>query len=177
MSELRKANTSSPYFITMTVVKWIDVFTRKELAQIVIDNLNYCSENKGLIIYEYVIMPSHIHMICQAEEDKKLSDILRDFKSFTAKQIYKEIEKNSYESRKDWLIHLFQFEAKFKKQHKLFQFWQKTNHPTELDYNQIFDQKAEYIRQNPVKAKLVNAPENYIYSSANPDSPVKFQEP
>jgi len=39
------------YFITVTVVDWIDVFTRKELAEIVIDSLKYCQKEKGLISY------------------------------------------------------------------------------------------------------------------------------
>jgi putative transposase len=42
MSEKRKENTSSPYFLTFTVVGWIDVFTRKNYCDIIIDSLEYC---------------------------------------------------------------------------------------------------------------------------------------
>jgi REP element-mobilizing transposase RayT len=72
------------HFITATVVDWIDVFTRQVYRDCVIDCLNYCVANKGMIVYGYVIMSNHIHMIIQSEEGK-LSDLVRDFKKFTEK--------------------------------------------------------------------------------------------
>ena len=30
------------YFVTLTVVHWIDLFTRKELKHVVLDSLQYC---------------------------------------------------------------------------------------------------------------------------------------
>ena len=83
MSELRKANTDHPYFITLIIVGWIDLFTRERYCEIMIDSLKYCITNKGLRLFEYVIMPSHIHLIAQHLEGK-LPDVLRDLKSFTA---------------------------------------------------------------------------------------------
>ncbi len=55
------------YFITMTIVDWIDIFTRRIYFDFIIDNLEYCQKNKGLEIYEYVIMTNHIHMICKGK--------------------------------------------------------------------------------------------------------------
>ncbi|MEQ9468197.1 MAG: transposase [Ekhidna sp.] len=91
MSELGKANTDATYFLTFTVVGWIDVFTRNRYSDIIIDSLKFCIQNKGLDIFSYVIMPSHIHMIARHEEGK-LNEIIRDFKSFTAKEIIRTIE-------------------------------------------------------------------------------------
>jgi putative transposase len=39
------------YFITFAVVEWIDVFTRKEYSNIVIESLRYCIQHKGLKVY------------------------------------------------------------------------------------------------------------------------------
>jgi hypothetical protein len=47
-----------------------------------------------------------------------------------------------------------------------FQLWRNDNHPIELDSNFIIDQKMEYIHNNPVVARIVDEPKNYIYSSA-----------
>jgi len=80
-------------------VGWIDVFTRKEYADIIVQNLEFCQKKKDLAIFAYVIMPSHIHLIVRRNEGL-LSDWLRDFKSYTAKQIIKEIESGGFESRK-----------------------------------------------------------------------------
>ena len=74
------------HFITATVVDWIDVFTRKSFKDIVIDCLAICIENKGLILYGYVIMSNHIHLIILSKEGK-LSGLIRGFKKFTAKSI------------------------------------------------------------------------------------------
>lgn len=69
-------------YLTLTVTEWIDVFTRKEYRDVVIDSLKFCMENKGLTVYAYVIMSNHIHLVVQAEDERfPLSDILRDFKN------------------------------------------------------------------------------------------------
>ncbi|MFT5158406.1 MAG: putative transposase, partial [Bacteroidia bacterium] len=82
-----KANTDDFYFLTFVVVGWTDVFTRSELCEIVINNFNYCIENKNVEIYNFVIMPSHIHLIARSSQDQNLSGFIRDFKSSTAKRI------------------------------------------------------------------------------------------
>ena len=170
MSELRKAVTGNPYFVTFTVVGWIDIFTRENYCRTILDSLEFCRKNKGLKIYAYVIMPSHIHAIMQAPS---LSDVIRDFKAYTAKAILNEIETNNIESRKDWLLHMFKYFAKYESQNEKYRFWQKTSHPTELLYTEIFNQKVHYIHNNPVEAGLVSQAEFWRYSSLCEDSHLK----
>ena len=110
MSELRKANTNYPYFITCTVVQYIDVFTRSIYADVLVNSLKYCQQHKGLEIYGYVIMPSHIHMIAR-HDGAQLDKIIGHFKSFTAKETIKLIENSQEESRKEWLLHMFGYAA------------------------------------------------------------------
>ena len=175
MSELRKANTDYPFFITLPVVGWIDVFIRSDYCDEFLSNLEYCRKNKGLKVYAYCIMSSHIHLIL-AHDNAKTPDIIRDLKSYTAKRIIELIENNPTESRKEWMLHLFKYYAKFQKQNSVYQFWQKTSHPIELFTPAVFDQKVNYIHKNPVKAMLVNDECSYVYSSANPDSLFKVDE-
>ena len=167
MSELRKANTESCYFITCSVVGWIDVFTRSIYSDIILDSFKFCRENKGLEIFGFVIMPSHIHFIARNIEGK-LPAILRDFKAQTARQILKTIETENKESRKEWPVHMFSYFVKHQAQNEKYQFWQRPNHPVELYSAKIFDQKMEYIHLNPVEAGYVNLAEDWAYSSANP---------
>ncbi|MFA6248020.1 MAG: transposase [Mucilaginibacter sp.] len=175
MSELRKANSDRPFFLTFPVVGWIDVFTRNDYCEEFIRNLEYCRKNKGLKVYAYCIMSNHIHLIA-AHNDGKLPDVIRDLKSYTAKRIIAMISNNLQESRKEWLLYLFKFFANNTSQNSEYQFWQKTSFPIELHTPEIFDQKVNYIHQNPVKAMLVNDETTYIYSSANPDSPFMVDE-
>lgn len=175
MSELRKANTDYPYFITLTVVGWIDIFSRRIYAEELIKNLIFCRQNKGLKIYAYVIRYSHVHLVCSQMEGR-LNHVIRDFKSFTAKEILKIVLANKQESRRSWLLHLFKYHAKFYRQNKEYRFWQKTSYPVILDEAHIFDQKVEYVHNNPVEAGIVREPENYVFSSANPDSLIRVDE-
>jgi len=93
-------NQSAIHFITFASVEWIDVFTRHIYADIVVDSLRYCQKEKGLVIYAWCIMSNHVHLIVRAENNK-LSEVLRDLKKYTAKQIIAAIESNQGESRKE----------------------------------------------------------------------------
>jgi REP element-mobilizing transposase RayT len=59
---------AKPYYMTWTIVDWIDIFTRQRYRDIVIESLKYCMEHKGLILYAYVIMSNHIHLIACAQQ-------------------------------------------------------------------------------------------------------------
>jgi putative transposase len=96
-------NQHAVHFLTFTICGWVDVFTRKETKQIVIDSFKYCIEKKGLILYAYVIMSNHVHIIAKADEATSgLSDIVRDFKKFTASKLIDWMNNSGKESRKDY---------------------------------------------------------------------------
>jgi putative transposase len=90
------------HFLTHTVVDWIDVFTRMELAQVIVDSLNFCIANKGLEVYVWCLMPSHLHMIARTTPGARnnLSDVMRDFKKFTSNKIIETLPEIN-ESRKE----------------------------------------------------------------------------
>ncbi len=96
------------YYMTITVVGWIDVFTRKDNCEILLDSLRYCQANKGLTVYGYVIMPNHLHMVAWVNEPFQLTEVVRDFKKFTARQILEAIETQP-ESRREWMLHQFAY--------------------------------------------------------------------
>jgi len=153
------------YFITMTTVGWIDIFTRKNHKLAIIDSLKYCQENKGLEIYGWVLMHSHLHLICRAAEGFRLSDILRDFKKFTSKKIVKQIEDDP-ESRREWLLPLLHKYCDHLKREQNYKLWQDGNHAKVIYSNNFFYDKLNYIHQNPVHDMIVDKPEEYLFSSA-----------
>jgi len=172
----RFSNDSNLYFVTLTIVDWIDIFTRNEYKEWIIEQIIYSQKNKGLQLFAYVIMTNHIHMVARVNEGQSMSDFLRDFKTFTSKELYKLIINNPLESRKEWIISVFQKNGKNNSLNKNFQIWQNGSFSTLLDSNYLIDQKVEYIHQNPVKAGFVDEASKYLYSSANPNSPVKVLE-
>ena len=158
-------NQDRPHFITCTVVNWIDVFTRKSYRDIVIDSLAYCIKEKGMILYGYVIMSNHIHLIVQSSKGK-LSELIRDFKKFTSTQILQAIQ-NEPESRREWMMALFGKATETHSRNINYQFWKYGNHPEEIYSLRFLWIKLKYIHMNPVHAGIVAMAEHYVYSSAS----------
>ncbi|KAA5549259.1 REP-associated tyrosine transposase [Adhaeribacter rhizoryzae] len=156
---------SKLYFLSFATVNWIDVFIRPLYRDIVVDSLNYCISQKGLEVYAWCIMSSHVHLII-GSQGNPMEDIIRDLKRHTAKAILKAIAENGQESRREWMLWLFERAGKRNSNNQQYQFWQQHNHPIELNSNYLLNQKLHYIHQNPVEAGFVREPEDYPYSSA-----------
>jgi putative transposase len=154
-------------FIIFAVVEWVDVFTRKDYAEIIIDSLRYCQQNKGLQLYARCLMSNHLHLLVSTtNKDILLSDILRDFKKFTSKQIIQAVKNNPKESRKAWMLKIFEQVGNENSRNQTYQFWRQDNHPIEVYSLEFITQKLNYIHDNPVRAGIVNQAEEYRYSSA-----------
>lgn len=152
------------YFVTSTVIHWIDLFTRNEFKHIIIDSLRYSQKEKGLIIHAWVLMPSHLHMVISTN-GKPLESIMQDFKKHTSRAIVKELGRIN-ESRKEWLMRAFGQAAEKIKRVTSYKVWQDGNRPIQLDTNQLQEQKIDYIHHNPVEAEIVDEVAYYWYSSA-----------
>jgi REP element-mobilizing transposase RayT len=154
----------APHFVTFQIVKWIDIFTRKVYRDIVIDSLRFCQQRKGLNVFAFVIMSNHVHLLIRSERGR-LSDTIREIKSYTAKKML-EAMNTVAESRREWMLDLFEFSAKQHKRDETYQVWTHENH-AEIAYgNQFVDSKVTYIHENPVRAGMVEKAEDYLYSSA-----------
>jgi REP element-mobilizing transposase RayT len=154
------------YFITTTVVDWIDLFTRPVYKHIALESLNYCIQNKGIEIYAWVLMTNHLHLLAGITGQNSGSDIMRDFKKYTSKKLIDTLQHEVTESRREWMLDRFEFSGRNDKKIKNFRFWQEGTDIQEVFLNDYFEQKMEYIHNNPVKAEIVNLPHEYRYSSA-----------
>jgi REP element-mobilizing transposase RayT len=157
---------NSSYYVTLTVVGWIDVFTRNNHKEALIDSLRYCIKNKGLNIYAYCLMSNHLHMVVNCNEPFQLKDTIRDFKRHTVKTIISQII-NEPESRREWMLKEFAEEGAKKDRNKTYKFWKSGNHAIELFSEKFVWQKINYIHNNPVKEKSVKNPQDWLYSSAS----------
>jgi putative transposase len=164
-SSYRIGNQNALYFITFSTVEWVDVFTKREYKEVLIDSFRHCQDNKGLELLSWCIMSNHIHFIGRAKEDFELSSILRDFKRHTSKTILNLIQE-SRESRKDWMLKVFKEAGASNSKNTNYQLWRNDNHPIELNTTAVIDQKMNYIHQNPVEEGYVENAQDYLYSSA-----------
>jgi len=155
------------YYLTSTIVGWIDIFSRKVYRDIVIDSFKYCIRHKGLHLHAYVIMSNHVHLIVSVDEGFTISDFVRDFKKYTAKQILDDMLNNNTESRRQWMLHQFGYYASRHARNEKYQVWDHDNHFIEVSSPKFTQQKIDYIHENPVRAGLVYRAEDYVYSSAS----------
>ncbi len=147
-------NSEGAYFVSFAVVEWLDVFTRDEYKNIIIDSLHYCQQHKGMEIFAYCIMTNHVHLVFRCVNDFKPQLVLGDFKRFTSKAIVQAIIDNPKESRKDWLLEKFLKAGSASSNVNNYQFWRHDNRPIELWSNKVISEKISYIHKNPVKPGL-----------------------
>lgn len=105
-------DNESIYFITGTVVDWVDVFTRNDYCIIFTDSVNFCINEKGLKVHAWVLMSNHFHALVSTKEGYILSVIMRDMLKFQSKKIVKAISENAKESRREWMMHRFEWNGK-----------------------------------------------------------------
>src|SRR5262249_23474567 len=151
--------SDGPFFLTCTVVAWMPVFTRQESVNIVLDSWKYLQASRGFVLFGYVILENHLHLIAQSPN---LSDDIGDFKSYTARRIIDFLK----EKKATLILQQLEF---FKARHKTdaqFQLWQEGSHPQAIQSKDMMRQKLEYMHNNPVERGYVDFPEHWRYSSA-----------
>ena len=158
-SRYKFTESDRPFFLTCTVVAWMPVFTRQETVKIVLDSWKYLQANRGFLLFGYVILENHLHLIAHSPD---LGRDIGDFKSFTARRIIDFLK----EKKATLILQQLEF---FKARHKTdadFQLWQEGSHPQAIQSKDMMRQKLEYIHNNPVERGYVDLPEHWRYSSA-----------
>ena len=154
------------YFITSTVIDWVDLFSRQTYRDILLASFRHCIQNRGLVVHAYVVMTNHFHAIVSVKGNEDLAAILRDLKKFTSRR-FAEMIKDDAESRRVWLLKKFAFAANRTKRGTHFLVWQEGYHAKQLMDDASCQQALSYIHQNPVRAGWVAMPHHYLYSSAS----------
>ncbi|MFA6909274.1 MAG: transposase [Patescibacteria group bacterium] len=193
MSKLRTINIPGhAYFVTTKVKNGTDVFVDHLYCNIIINNLKYYLKTRYFDLGGFVVMPNHVHFMIRPYGEYSISEILRDFKKHTSKQIIQRLKQDKkinrslfYSSRGGriqnpaqgsycgirnpasalWAQTLLdQFYVNTRKQE--FQVWQANNWIKNIYSQEFFNQKVQYIHRNPVRAGYVKTPEEFPYSSA-----------
>lgn len=143
----------------------IDVFVRRIYFGCLVDNLNYCVKEKGMEIYAWCIMPSHVHLVFRSTQVSP-EELIGGFKSVTSRKLVALIAGNIQESRREWLLNSFKKAGAANSNNTKNQFWQQHNKPIELWSAPVIGQKIDYTHNNPVEAGFVENDYEYLYSSA-----------
>lgn len=146
-----------PVFFTATIVEWKYLLNEDRYKDILIGSLRFLIEQRRIRLFSFVIMSNHIHLIWQALPGFTQQKNQLSFMKFTAQQIKFDLIKHN-----PVLLETFRTGAKDRE----YQFWKRKALSIDLFTPAVFNQKMNYIHQNPVKAGLCKLPEDYPYSSA-----------
>ena len=148
------------YFMTASVVGWKCLFVESEYANTLLNSLAWMQQQKRILLFAFVIMPSYLHVILKPE-DITIGEVVQQFGSFTAHEILKKLRE---QNRKELLDLFSQKKRDQRHEHSIWQDIQAKN----IYSMDVLQQKMEYIHQNPIAKdwKLVEDRADYVYSTA-----------
>jgi len=150
------------YFVTANAVNHSYLFRQDVIKRILIDSLHHLRTNGRMKLFVFVIMYNHIHLIAKFSREHLLSDVMRDFKKFTARQIYDQFR---MEEDAKTLAYLHKAGRAVKQEYKV---WEDGYDARDVFSMKFLQQKMNYIHHNPCQPqwKLVDYPEDYLWSMA-----------
>lgn len=166
-TDVIQMNEHGCYYLTLETVDQVDIFVRPVYKQIIVHTLNHFIENKGFIVYAWCLNSNSLHLICQAQVNMLLGEIRKGFKQFTTDKIIEAI-KAEPDERKNWILEHFEKHTGFFGNHLQTQFWKVVKDPVQIDMKrpETMAETIDLIHNIPVKNRVVQYPEDYIYSSA-----------
>ena len=155
------------YVLTLNTVDKIDVFVRPAYKQVIADALNYFTDTQGLTIYCWCLLSSHLHLVVRTKDGTAPAYFERDFKKFTTPAILKTIE-IEMDFRREWMMRHFEEYGKPLRRLEKFHLWQNCSSPQRIDceHPRLLLDRIAHIHENPVRERIVELPEAYVFSSA-----------
>lgn len=149
--------TAHAQFFTATCLEWEPLLKPDKYKDILIESLRFLVKNNRVIVYGFILMQNHLHLVWQLRPGHKRENVQRDFLKFTAQTIKEDLQRHHPK-----VLEQFRVNAK----DRMYQFWERNPLSVDLYTDKTVRQKLTYIHQNPVRAKLCRWPEEYGYSSA-----------
>lgn len=146
------------YYLTSVTNNRLPVFRTEKLKEITADALNEARKSAGVLIFAYVIMPDHYHLI--TDSSRKPSEVLRYINGISAWRVINYLKENNYTSS------LEKLRQETKKREYKYSLWEHHPNAFLITSEATFMQKVNYIHQNPVRSRFVERAEDYLFSSA-----------
>ena len=147
------------YFYTATINNWLPVLDVEDCKNVILDSLEYLNVNGAVDVFGFVIMPNHIHILWKINENGKAENVQLKFMKYTAQQIKFYLERMDNDLLNKLVVN---------KRDRIYQIWQRNPLAFEINNPTTFEQKLDYIHNNPCQGKwmLADEPVKYKYSSA-----------
>jgi putative transposase len=150
---------NNTYFFTCTIIDWRPLLEEEIYKRIILDSLRYLCDKGCIKIYSFVIMPNHVHLIWKLLKLNGKELPSSSFLKFTSHKLL-ELVKIRNKEKLSWLTSQLS-DSKY-------QIWIPKSREFNLYSSKLFEQKMDYIHNNPVQGKwlLADCPVDYYYSSA-----------
>jgi len=145
------------YYLTSVAHDRLPIFQKDAIKQIVCDALGEARKSGEILIFAYVIMPDHTHLI--TDGNRSISDVLRFTNGIAAKRVLDYLKNNQFATS------LAKLRQQEKKKGYKYSVWEHHPNAFRLTGEETFMQKVNYIHNNPVRAGLVEKAEDYQFSS------------
>ncbi|MBX3289317.1 MAG: transposase [Acidobacteria bacterium] len=156
---MTRVSRSNPFYYLTSVAKdRLPVFRTDKIKQLAANAFDEARRSGGILIFAYVIMPDHSHIVTDGERED--SEVLRFMNGISAKRIIDHLKAGEYNTS------LLKLREATKKNNYKYSLWEHHPNSFEIYGEDTLMQKVNYIHQNPVRAGLVEKAEDYLYSSA-----------
>ena len=147
-----------PQFFTATIYEWNHLLMDDNVKDIIINSLRFLVKEDRISLYGFVIMSNHLHLIWRIKLPHLIKNVQRDFLKYTAQQIKFHLKQSNIE-----LLNT----CKVEHHDREYMIWKTDSLIVDLYSKKVFEQKLDYIHNNPVVAGIFDLPEEYKYSSAS----------
>jgi len=146
------------YYLTSVAHKRLPIFQTDKIKQIVCNALDEARRSGGIMLFAYVIMLDHTHIL--TDNAREIKDVLRFINGISARRVINHLKDNGLTSSLEKLRIAEQADTQ---KYSVYQ-----HHPNafRITGEDAFMQKVNYIHLNPVRAGLVEHPDEYMFSSA-----------
>ncbi|MEP6704214.1 MAG: transposase [Acidobacteriota bacterium] len=145
------------YFFTSVAHDRLPIFRTEKLKLILCNAFDEARKSAGFLIFAYVIMTDHYHIL--TDNNREPSDTLRYLNGTSAKRILDYLKASAPSSLEK--LKLFEKKRGYK-----YSVWEHHSDTFLVTGESTFMQKVNYIHENPLKAGLVEHPDDYLFSSS-----------
>ncbi|HZS48873.1 MAG TPA: transposase [Blastocatellia bacterium] len=117
-------------------------YLKNPMVAEIVQNTLLHFDSKRYQLHSWIIMPNHVHLLFTSKEGWELSQIAHSWKSYTASECNKILERKG-------------------------EFWQREPFDRYIRNEQHYNNAIRYIENNPIKAGLCHNPEDWPWSSAH----------
>ena len=130
------------YFVTTKCAQNVSVFQVEENAEILIAKMFEYRDKKHYLLHDFVVMPDHLHLIITPNESTSIEKAMQLIKGGSSFTIHKARGTRG-------------------------EIWQSGFHESRVKDFADYQAKSDYVRFNPVAAKFVEKPGEWVFGSVN----------